>query len=194
MSAEQLLKMFYNDTVYSFERAGEHSSFTFGGPLEVDLSGLPTATRPLHMVACLPLMEMRQLGSHNRLFTLPLIYGFNYSGCEIKYRIKITGWIEILELSPTESSDDFPYSNYPLLLPYAPLSLSGTRECTYQEFAEEIPNMADEQPAELIVAVPPPATLGVSLWGPSGDKDDVTVVFECSLAERTVKAYTRFIT
>jgi hypothetical protein len=51
--------------------------------------------------------------------------------------------------------------------------------------------MADEQPAELLVAVPPPATLGFSMWGPDGDREGVTVVFECDLAERTIRAYNR---
>jgi hypothetical protein len=195
MSDDQLVTIFFNNNVYSFERASEHSDFTFGGPLERRFSGLTPGTRPLHMVARLPLVQMRQLEPRfGGVYDLPLLYGFNYSGCEIKYRIKVTGWIEILEMSPTESSEDFPYSNYPLLLPYAPLKLSGARRCTYPEFAQAIPNLVEEQPAELIVAVPPPATLGVSLWGPSGDSDDVTVVFECDLADRTVRAYNRCIT
>jgi hypothetical protein len=47
--------------------------------------------------------------------------------------------------------------------------------------------MPDEQPSELVVAVPPPATLGVSLWG-SGDADDVTILFECDLSDKVVSA------
>ena len=31
MSAQRPVRMFFNDTLYSFERAGEHSAFTFGG-------------------------------------------------------------------------------------------------------------------------------------------------------------------
>jgi hypothetical protein len=194
MIAEQLLTMFFNDTVYSFERSDEHSSFIFGGPFESQrFSGVPTGVRPLHLVACLRLMELRELESRSRFFRLPLIYGFSYDGCEIKYKIKPTGWIEILTLWPTESSDDFPYENYPFYLPYAPLRLSERRSCEYSEFADGIPNMVEEQPAELIIAVPPPATLGVSLWGPSGDADCATVVFECDLSERTVRAYNRCI-
>jgi hypothetical protein len=66
-----------------------------------------------------------------------------------------------------------------------------TRRCAYREFAEDIPNMANEQPAELIVAVPPPSTLGFSMWGPDDDAGMVTVVFECDLRERAVRAYNR---
>ena len=44
------------------------------------------------------------------------------------------------------------------------------------------------QPTELVVAVPPPAIIGMSFWG-GGDGDDVTIVFECDLKKREVKAY-----
>jgi hypothetical protein len=48
--------------------------------------------------------------------------------------------------------------------------------------------MPDEQPADLIVAIPPPATLGMSLWGSWDDPEDVTIVFECDLTNKTVNA------
>ena len=58
MSAEQLVTMFYDDTIYSFERADTHSTFTFGGPLEERFSGLPTGPRPLHNLARLALNQI----------------------------------------------------------------------------------------------------------------------------------------
>jgi hypothetical protein len=192
MSAEQLVSLFYDGSVYSFERSHEHSPFTFGRPLEGTLRfpGVPKDDRPLHMVASLYLGRIPKVTKHYGFQTeLPLIYGFTYSGCEIKYRVKITGNIEILKLSPTKSCHDFPYKNYPPILPYVPLKISKPRRCTYSNFVEEIPNMDEKQPAELIVAVPPPATLGFSLWGPMGDAEGVVVVFECSVADRTVRAY-----
>lgn len=192
MSDEQLLSMFCDGTVYSFERASELSPFTFGGPFEPSeqLSGVPTGPRPLHLVARLSLQNIPEIRGRRRLSDLPLIYGFNYDGCEIKYRIT-PGGIKIQKLWPAESSEDFPYANYPLLLPYVPLKLSEARRCTYPEFAEEILDMAEEPPAELVVAVHPPATLGMSLWGPSGDAEGVVVVFECQLANGTVRAFNR---
>ena len=45
--------------------------------------------------------------------------------------------------------------------------------------------MPDQQQTELVVAVPPPATLGMSLWG-IGDGCDVTILFECDLSDRVV--------
>jgi hypothetical protein len=48
--------------------------------------------------------------------------------------------------------------------------------------------MPEKQPAELMVAVPPPATIGLSFWD-SGDRDGVTIVFECDLKKKEVKVY-----
>ena len=47
--------------------------------------------------------------------------------------------------------------------------------------------LAHEKGAELIVAVPPPATIGVSLWG-GADADDVTIMFACDLKKKRVSA------
>jgi hypothetical protein len=47
--------------------------------------------------------------------------------------------------------------------------------------------MPARQPAELIVAVPPPAAVGVSFWG-GRDGDDTTIVFACDLKRKTVSA------
>ena len=70
-----------------------------------------------------------------------------------------------------------------------PLRLEDTpRSVSYDEFAGRFPNMPTE-PEELMVAVPPPATIGLSLWGDSGDWDGVTIIFECDLKAREVKSY-----
>jgi hypothetical protein len=72
-----------------------------------------------------------------------------------------------------------------------PLQIGETRTASYAEFAQAFPNMPEPQPTELVVAVPPPATLGVSLWGWGGG-EDVTILFECDLADRVVYASNRF--
>lgn len=43
--------------------------------------------------------------------------------------------------------------------------------------------------AAMIVAVPPPASVGLSPWGDHGDGDGVTIVFECELQNRIVSAF-----
>ena len=73
-------------------------------------------------------------------------------------------------------------------LPYVPLRLDDTpRRESYDEFAARFPNMPARPPAELVVAVPPPASIGVSFWG-AGDADDMTIVFACDLKRKTVSA------
>jgi hypothetical protein len=188
MVQEQLVLAYCDGTVFSFERAQTHSASQFGGPMEVQLFGIEHGPKPLHMIARLESIHLPALGQHH-VFSLPLIYGMCYDGCDLEYRIHI-GKVELRKLRPTQSSEDWPYRHFPALLPYVPLQIGHTRRCSYGEFAEPFPNMPSAQPTDLVVVVPPPATLGVSLWG-MGDGDDVTILFECDLAERMVYASNR---
>ena len=154
--------------------------------MSAEPSGIEHGPKPLHMIARLGSLHLPVLGRHH-LMAIPLVYGMCYDGCRIEYHIDFGGKVELRELRPTRSSEDWPYLHFPLLLPYVPLQIGETRRCSYAEFAEAFPNMPDAQPAELVVAVPPPATLGVSLWG-IGDDDNVTILFECDLADRVVAA------
>lgn len=94
-----------------------------------------------------------------------------------------------MELQPKKSAKSFPYDDYPRILPYVPLQLSNKERMSYAKFAAPFSNMPDTQSAELIVVVPPPATIGVSLWGKWGDAEGVAIVFECDLSSKTVQAY-----
>jgi hypothetical protein len=183
MPAEPLLFAFHDDRLYTFERAERHSASVFGGPLTATMTGVPFGPKPLHVIACLGGRHIPALNDHH-LIELPLLYGLNYHDCEMSYRVRFAHHVELLRIAPAESLDGWPYPHYPPLLPYVPLRLSDT--CTrvgYAEFAGRFPNMPARQPADLMVAVPPPATLGVSLWG-SGD--GVTILFACDLKANTV--------
>ena len=186
MAEEQLVLAYCVGTVFSFERARERSESVFGGPMRAEPSGIEHGPKPLHLIARLGSLHLPVLGRHH-LFDIPLIYGMCYDGCRIEYRIDFGGTIELRELRPTQSSEDWPYLHFPFLLPYVPLQIGDTRRCSYAEFAQAFPNMPNAQPSELVVAVPPPATLGVSLWG-SGDDEGVTILFECDLSDRVVAA------
>jgi hypothetical protein len=187
MAEEQLVLAYWNGTIFSFERARKHSDSVFGGPMEVAFSGIEHGPKPLHMIARLAPNDFAPSGEH-QLFHVPLIYGMCYDGCTLEYRIDDVGDIELRRLQPTQSSEDWPYLHFPPLLPYVPLRLGNTRPSTYAEFAGAFPNMPEQQPSELVVAVPPPATLGISLWGKIGDADNVTLLFECDLEDRIVAA------
>ena len=86
MPAKQIVSMFANDTIWTFERADEFTAHTFGGPLEVNFLGDPPGDRPLQMVALLNLYQIPQLRLEKRFTEIPLFYGFTYEGCEIRYR------------------------------------------------------------------------------------------------------------
>jgi hypothetical protein len=189
MAAEQLVLAYCDGTVFSFERAERLSPSWFGGPLEARITGIKFGPSPLHMIARLARSDFAG-SSRSDLFDIPLIYGVCYEACDLEYRVDDVGKIELRQLDPTESSDDWPYPNYPPLLPHVPLQLGEARLSTYEAFAEPLPNMPRLQPTELVVVVPAPATLGVSLWGKYGD-GDVVILFECDLEKRVVYASNR---
>jgi hypothetical protein len=186
--AEILLFAFHDDAVYKFVRADTYSASVFGGPLRAKLSGRAFGPKPLHHIARLGACDMPALVGH-QLFDLPLIYGMYYCGLQ-SYRVEYGHDIQLLYIETATPAEDFPYPDFPPLLPYLPLKLQAepSRE-SYTEFAERFPNMPERQRAELIVAVPPLATIGLTLWGDDGDGEDVTMVFECDLKNKIVSAY-----
>jgi hypothetical protein len=185
---EALVYAFHDDRLYTFERAERYSPSKFGGPLCVKILGQPFGPKPLHLIASLGGWHIPSLNDH-QLVELPLVYGLNYDGCRIDYRVRFGHTIELLDIRPADSSEDWPYPYFPTLLPYVPLRLEDTCQRTnYDAFASRFPNMPEQQPAELIVAVPPPATIGLSLWS-GADADEVTIVFACALKEKMVNAY-----
>jgi hypothetical protein len=187
MAEEQLVFVYCDGMVFSFERAREHSASVFGGPMDCELSGIAHGPKPLHMIAQLAAMDLR--GPDQPLFDIPLIYGMCYDGCEVEYHVD-GRHVEIRRMSPTESSDHWPYPHYPAVLPYVPLKIGETRRCSYEEFAEPFPNLPESQPTDLIAVVRSPATLGFALWG-SGDDEDVIILFECDLGDQMVYASNR---
>jgi len=191
MAEEQLVFAYFDGTLFCFERAQEHSPSVFGGPIESKISGIGHGPKPLHLIAQLASTHMRaarpDMPGRDHLFDLPLIYGMCYDGCNMEYSVDLYGNIDLRKMSPTQSSDDWPYANFPLLLPFVPLKIGETRPCSYAEFARAFPNMPEPQPTEMVVTVPPPATVGASLWGRAAG-DDVTILFECDLADRIVFA------
>jgi hypothetical protein len=185
MAQEPLIFAFHDGTLYTFERADRHTASVFGGPLDAKISGRPFGPKPLHRIACLGGWHIPALNRYE-LVELPLVYGLYYDGCRLDYRVHYGHSIELLGIEPASSSDDWPYPGFPPLLPFLPLRLDDTcRRVGYDEFAARFPNMPEKQSADLIVAVPPPATIGLSFWG-AGDGEGVTILFACNLKERTV--------
>jgi hypothetical protein len=188
MGRERLVYAFHDKTLYLFERAQHRAHSHFGGPPPSEISGQPFGPKPLHQIAYLSGLHIPALG-RQYLNSLPLIAGMQFDGYELSYRVESGHKIEILKIKPAQSLENWPYANFPPLLPYIPLRLEDIpRPASYDEFARRFPNMPSE-PAELMVAVPAPATIGLSLWGDSGDWDDVTIIFESDLKTREVRSY-----
>jgi hypothetical protein len=71
-----------------------------------------------------------------------------------------------LRIVPSTSLEDWPYTNFPPLIPYCPLRLSDSpRSENYDSFAQRFANMPWPQPTEMVVCVAPPATIGLSFLG-----------------------------
>ena len=183
---ERLVHVFHSGRALSFARSAEHSISTFGGPLEASVRG------PLdspHHVATLGVDHLRPLGVPWRFGELPLVFAFRHSGCELAYAFDPDG-ITIEVVAPPVPTEAWPYRGFPDHLPYAPLEPLAAEPTTWDRFRMRAPNLAPTPPAELIVLVPPPATLGLSLWGRAGDAEGVTLVFACDLESQRVRAST----
>jgi hypothetical protein len=189
MDAETLVYAFHAEKLYTFERANQLSGSHFGGPLRAEFSGQTFGPKPLHLIACLGSLHIPVL-SKPYLNQMPLIFGMQYDGCELIYRFESDRKVEVLHVKPGRSLEDWPYSNFPPLIPYMPVRLCDSpRSESYDSFAQRFENMPWPQPTEMVVAVPPPQAIGLSFWG-DGDADGVTIVFECDLTKRQIKSYT----
>jgi hypothetical protein len=188
-AAENLVLAFYHNATYALVRAVNPYSAIFGGPPEYSVAGKSYGPCRLHHIASLGCSFLQgALGRSDLFANVPLVYGMCYDGCRLRYQYGY-GKITILELNPRKSSEGWPYPDYPAILPYCPLALGERKKMPWRKFIGRFPNMPDQQPTELVVVVPPPMTLGVSLWGPTGDAEGVAIVFECDLETQQVSAY-----
>lgn len=188
MPEEQLVIAFHNNTIYSFERAGSHSASSFGGPMLIEFTGV-SRPEPLHLIARLAGLHLPALGQPYLLWGMPFVFGMRYAGCEMTYRVIDTHKIEILALKPAQPSDNCPYADFPSMLPFVPLRLIDVpRRVAYRDFVGFFPNLPNRQPAELVIAVPAPATIGLSFWG-NADRKGTTIIFECNLDQGIINTY-----
>lgn len=187
-SSEELVSVHVDGRTYSFTRGDSEAGSIFGGPLERALRGVRFGPARLHHIATLTSRSLPQLAAPKYIFSLPLVYGMRFEGCELEY-VFGTNEIDIRRIAPTESSEGWPYIDYPPLLPYLPIDVVTDQAEDWDTFSAKFPNLPEVQPAELVAVVPPPLEIGQSLWGRSGDLECVCVVFECHLSEKRVRVY-----
>lgn len=178
---------YYRGMAYFFRPTDRYSPTYFGGPSEVRFTTVPHGPLPLHHVltlagAVIPALE------EFYVFSLPLFYGLRYDGCSLTYRMPERSVCKITKLQPRRSSDDFPYREYPVLLPYLPLRLARRTRCTAEQFAGFSYQGLNIKTKTMAVIVPPLFLGGVSIWGPIGDAEGVQMIFECDFETQTVRA------
>lgn len=187
--SETLVHVFHAGMSYEFARVDQESPSTFGGAITNVIIGIPHGPAPLHQLARLrdvpvPLPMIDGVGAE-----LSLLYGFCFDGSELEYEVQPDGSLNIISSSNTESSLGWPYEGYPVQFPAVYIRAAKTRAVSYEDFSCQWPSMPGLQPAEVLVMVPPPTNLGVSLWGQDGDDEGVTVVFEFDPKLQRVKTY-----
>ena len=159
----------------------------FGGPLDMRFTGIQYGPHRLHRVLTLDDSMIPGLKEHT-VSSMPLFYGLRFSGCRLMYRVRRRSVCHITEIEPRRSLRDWPYLDYPPLLPYIPLRLQRRISCTPQRFAKLSWQGLDIGLKNLVAIVPPIPVGGVSLWGPTGDAEGVQIIFECDLENQIIKA------
>lgn len=186
---QTLATIFHDRLVTTFVSSQEHSFSTLGGPIELELSGLAPGAR-LHQLLHLNHNDLSALAPPRFVWDLPLLFGITHSGCELTYTFE-HGKASIEAISPPEATEGWPYRHFPNILPYYPIKPGSQCHESWEQFIQRGPNLPKEQPAELVVLMPPPVGMGFTLWGRGGDAEGVVVVFEVDLSGRRVRASTR---
>lgn len=182
---ETLIVVHTQGQTYYFEPGQQPSESVYGGPLQPRLHG-DFGPAPLHHIATLSTEHLPMLGG----ISLPLLYGFQYSGCTLDYQYSPLE-VNLLDMDPQESTPEWPYADYPPLLPRLALRLASVQAERWEDFSSRAryPNLPARQSAELVAVIPAPLHIGQSLWGEDGDDEGVCVVCECDLTRHQVHSY-----
>jgi hypothetical protein len=189
MEEDDILVAYHDGSIYRFRRSRKQEFSWFGGPCDDYPCGIEHGPQPLHHLATLWGHHLPFLLEHY-VFELPLFYGFCFDGCRLRYRLgNKRPQVELVELDPTDSNEDFPYRNYPITLPYYPLAPTEPTPASEADFLEMLHQPFDISAEELVVMVPSQFGLGVSLWGPHGDAEEVQTVFRVDLKQKIVEGF-----
>jgi hypothetical protein len=189
LSSQNFPYVYYKEKILAFGRSKQTRFSYFGGPAKHVMSGVEHGIYPLHHVLTIWNRDLNIEG-YGFGFEVPLFYGLCYDGCSLEYKRTATRVIEITRLSPTSSSDDWPYPNYPAHLPYVPLEIIESRQCSLNEFSDSVmQGIKSVKANELVAVVPPNPELGMSIWGVDGDAEDVQIIFRYDVDTGITQAY-----
>lgn len=179
--------VYYANRAYFLERCNRYSPTYFGGPSDTTFTGVRSGDPQLHHLLTITGHVVVEMQDYH-LYAVPLFYGFRYGGGDLTYRVTKRSSCKVIKLPEGKPSPDFPYPNYPALLPYIPLSVARWEYCEPEEFAELTHQGLEIKPKTMVVVVPPIFSFGVSMWGPGGDAEGVQIIFECDFESKTIKA------
>ena len=119
-----LISAYFEGCAYFLTPGPSSLNSVFGGPPPVTISGISgTILQPekLHYVGRISQHDIPPLGRH--ISEIPLFYGFTFDGCELRYELESSSTINLMDLDPARPLIDYPYPNYPPILPLIPLRL-----------------------------------------------------------------------
>jgi hypothetical protein len=157
----------------------------FGGHFDLDV--MPPGQHALHRIVTLDLTDPRLgITAPENLAQLPLVYGLRVEACAFTYVVPSPRQIRIKHDWEMTATEDWPYPNYPDVLPRLGLRLREPVPSTLDSFGEYTHQGLDfADPDEMIVIVPSIEDYGgVSLHGEHGS--GVQIIFYFTMADRTV--------
>jgi len=169
----------------------------FGGPVEVSIKPWPRSAPRPHCVMRVDLDDptLGLCWEDTPVATkIPLIYGFRIDGCRLTYRVRRSNELEVMKLEGGRPKD-WPYSDYPAVFPTVPLYFESAKPLDWNKLEDDEDwvglTRQDARPAkgEMLVVVPPNDAYGVSLWGNSGDANQVQSIFRVNLKTLVVEAW-----
>ncbi len=184
--------LYYQGRLFEFhvDRSAPESLHSFGGACKLPIHGMPDGQPDLHQLLVVDLGDPLVGIKESRIGHLPLVYGFRYDECRLKYAVSANGEISIQDLSPDASEPDWPYEDYPGQLPKHRLRLTGPVKISPDDLEDIIWQSADlDYEESVIIVVPPSEDYGISLWGELGDAEEVSVVFEVDPGHGIVSAF-----
>ena len=170
-----IIEVFFKGKCWSLDPTETDANCTFGGPLTAHAESKVSLRKAvLHHLGAI---NLPRFGVGSRFgFSLPLLYGICHEGCELAYCKKASNAIEVTSLEPKKVSPDYPYPNYPTILPYYQLGIASEENTPFEELIDRLGNTGWGLDAErMYIIVMQHPHIGHSLF--EGD-DDLEIIFE----------------
>ena len=181
--SEALVLLYYRGKTVELKLSAS-CTLSFLGGLGSFTTSSNNVDRPLHHICQLAISTFDP-GYFNGDSILPLVHGMTYDECQLTYRYGEQD-IHVEHLEPRNGSDDWPYSNYPTVLPQHYLEVGVSVAESWPAFRRRTFWLPRQMPSELVVVIPAPNDINFPLWPPVADP---ALVFEVSVRERRIKTY-----